>query len=111
MLRKAAWILAILTAGCTVAAQGNAARIRITSNPEAVRGCKFLGNVEGDDHVNGGQFGQAAAENNATVYMRNKANALGGNVILMVRSSTNTGGSNQLGEAYACPDAPTSAAK
>jgi hypothetical protein len=41
--------------------------------------------------------------------MRNKTNAVGRNVILMVRSTTNTGGSSQLGEAYACPVAPEQA--
>lgn len=105
-MRKTAWALIISAAaalGCETA-QGNAAKVRITANPEAVRGCHFLGNVEGDDHWNGGTLGQGIAENNATVYMRNKANALGANVILMTRSATNSSGSNQLGEAYACPN-------
>jgi len=90
----------------TTTATGAAARVRITSNPEAVHGCKFLGQVNGSDHLNGGQFGQAAAEESATNEMKNQTNAMGGNIILLTRSTTNTGGSSQLGEAYACPTTP-----
>jgi hypothetical protein len=103
-------LLGMALVGCvTTTATGAPAKVRITSNPEAVHGCKFLGNVRGDDHLNGGQFGQAAAEESATKEMRNKTNAVGRNVILMVRSTTNTGGSSQLGEAYAGPVAPEQA--
>ena len=109
-MRRLGRLSLLLTIGC-VSAQGNAAKIRITSNQFAVKDCKFLGQVEGDDHWNGGSLGQGIAENNATVYMRNQANALGADTVLMVRSSTNTSGSNQLGEAYRCgPPAPGSAA-
>ena len=109
-MKRSAWAAAVVLAlsGCvTTTATGDAAKVRITSNSEAVHGCKFLGNVRGDDHLNGGQFGQAAAEESATNEMRNRTHAMGGNVILLVRSTTNTGGSSQLGEAYACPAEPS----
>lgn len=93
--------------GCvTTTATGDAAKVRITSNPEAAHGCKFLGNVTGSDHLNGGQFGQAAAEESATNEMKNRTHAMGGDTILLTRATTNTGGSSQLGEAYACQAVP-----
>ena len=96
----------ILAVGCATA-EGNAAKVRITSNQFAVKDCRFIGNVEGDEHGWGGTMGQGIAENNATVYMRNRANAMGADTILMVRSATNTSGSNQLGEAYDCSSKPS----
>jgi hypothetical protein len=41
--------------GCaTTTAHGDAAKVRITANTAAVQGCRFIANVEGNDHWNGG---------------------------------------------------------
>lgn len=104
-----ALLLALISLACATA-QGNAAKVRLTSNPDAVRECNFLGNVQGSDHLWGGTAGQGIAENNATVYMKNKTNAMGGDTILLARSTTNTSGSTQLGEASDCSAQPAAPA-
>jgi hypothetical protein len=101
-------VLALLTmVGCSsLTPEGSA--VRITSNPDVVKGCKFIGQVEGSDHMNGGLLGQGAAENNATVRLQNEAAAMGANTVFLSRSSTGFSGSSQLGEAYSCSSEPVS---
>lgn len=100
-------MIAILCAGCVVVRlTPEAEKVRVTSNPDAVHGCSLVGNVAGSDIMNGGQFGQMAAEENANRTLRNRAAEMGANTVLMITSTTNTGGSRQRGEAYACPVAP-----
>lgn len=109
-MKPRAWILTtlVLACGCVTTKQtAEAAKIRMTANADAVKGCKFLGNVKGSDHLNGGAMGQGFAEESATNEMLNHAAELGANTVLTVRSTTNTSGSNQLGEAYSCPTSPT----
>jgi Domain of unknown function (DUF4156) len=75
-------------------ASPKAQSIRVTSkNPEAVPGCKFLGNVEG----NSGCSTSSVASNNAAVEMREEGAKLGANAILAVSLGTKA-----IGEAYLC---------
>ena len=80
--------------------------IRVTKDSREIKDCKFLGRVQEEDHLGGSQLSQSVAESRATVYMRNKASSMGANTLLLFRSSTNLGGSGELGEAYACPAEP-----
>lgn len=80
------------------------AKVRITSNPEGVRGCKLIGEVKGADHKNGGTMGQGFAQETAMRELKNRAAAAGANVVLMITSTTNTSGSVQLGEGYRCSE-------
>jgi hypothetical protein len=92
----AALLLPIVISSCgTTAASQKAQAVRVTSNPEAVRGCKYLGNVEGWSDTAFRSSGAAA--NNATVEMREKGAKLGANVILSVST-----GEHAIGEAYLC---------
>jgi len=104
--------LALVT-GCATTAQNDAANIRVTRNDLEVKDCKFLGHVQGDDQLNGGPVGRATAENdravNTTVYMRNKASAMGANTILLVSSAVSSSRGDQYGEAYSCVATPTAA--
>jgi len=102
-------LLLPLVACATTKLKPEAASVRITANPETVRGCKFLQNVSGSDHWNGG-LAQGTAEESAIAEMKNATQWIGGNVILMVSSNTGWGGSSQRGEAYACPARPTESA-
>jgi uncharacterized protein YbjQ (UPF0145 family) len=93
----------VLTAGCvTTDLTPEAERVRITSNPEVVRPCKFVGEVTGADRMNGGTMGQGAAEENANRRLRNNAAAMGADTVFVGTSTTNTSGSVQRGEAYQC---------
>jgi hypothetical protein len=89
--RLLAAVFAIVALSCMTASP-KAQSIRVTSNPEAVRGCKYLGNVEGNSG-----FSSAVADNNAVVEMREEGAKLGANVILAV-----TLGKKAIGEAYLC---------
>jgi hypothetical protein len=80
--------------------------IRLTSESSAVAGCTALGSVEGSDLKNRGMLYQGVAQNNATSQMRENADKLGANTILVVKSLTDNSGSTQVGEAYSCPEVP-----
>lgn len=99
-----AWmLLPFLSIGCaTVTPAGQ--KVRVTANPEVVRGCKYIGEVKGSDRMWGGLAGQGIAEDNAVIRLKNKDAAMGGNVVLMTVASTNTSGSSQRGEAHFCPE-------
>jgi hypothetical protein len=94
-----------LATGCATADK-DTVDVNVTGDALAVKDCKFLGNIQDDDHSYFGHTNQVVAESRATPYMRNKANALGANTILLLRTVTNIGGAVQLGEAYACPARP-----
>lgn len=103
-MRRYAIGLLLATSACvTTKLSPEAQAIRLTSNADVVKGCKFLGNVEGTDNMNGGMLGQNAAAENAMRRMKNKAAALHANTIfLTANDGTKFSGSTQRGEAYAC---------
>jgi hypothetical protein len=102
-MKAHAVIAALMLSGCMYATlKPGAQAVRVTSNPEAVRGCALLGEVRGRDGWNGGMAGQGAAERNADIALRNAAHEMGGNVILLTTESVNTSGATKRGEAYRC---------
>ena len=97
----------VLLGGCvTTRLTPEAELIRVTANPEAVRGCESIGIVKGADRLQGGVLGGGAAEENAMRRMKNAAAKLGANTILLMSSrGTMGGGAANQGEAYKCPPA------
>jgi hypothetical protein len=96
-------LLALSFTGCVTTSLTPAGEaVRVTSNPEVVKQCKFVGEVFGRDRMNGGLAGQWAAEENANRRIRNRAAEMGGNVVLLVTDSTGFSGSTKRGEAYKC---------
>lgn len=96
-MRRSFGVLAVgilaLTAACvTVTPQGQ--RVRVTSNPEAVKGCEFLGNVKS---TSGFGSTTSLAASNTERTLQNKTAKLGGNVLFIV-----TSGGHSTGEAYRC---------
>lgn len=104
MTRKLLILLtAIAVTGCvTTTLTPAGAKVRVTSNPDVVKPCKFIGEVRGADRMNGGMMGQGAAEENANRRLRNNAAAMGADTVFVGTSTTNTSGSIQRGEAYVC---------
>jgi uncharacterized protein YbjQ (UPF0145 family) len=103
MKRMAIVAASFLMASCvTTSLTPEGAKVRVTSNPEAVHGCTLVGEVKGADHWNGGMMGQGAAQETAMRELKNRAAAAGANVVLIVTSTTNMSGSVQLGEGYRC---------
>ena len=92
----------IVTACVTTSLTPKGNQVRLTSNPDVVRPCKYLGEVKGADRMNGGIAGQGAAEENANRRLRNNAAQMGADTVFIGTSTTNTSGSVQRGEAYQC---------
>lgn len=104
MRRAMALVLLSLAACVTTRLTLDAQRVRLTDNPEVVKGCRFIANVEGSDRMNGGMLGQGAAEENAMRRMKNQAAELKANTIYLTKSDgVKFSGSKQRGEAYDCP--------
>lgn len=106
MLSRSLLTLAILlsTAACVTTSLTPAGqKVRVTGDPGVIRGCEYVGDVQASDRMNGGAFGQDAAEENTYRRIKNKAAALGGNVVLLNRGNTNFQGSSARGEVYRCP--------
>lgn len=104
MVRTAVAVAALLLSACvTTQLKPGADQVRVTTNAETVRGCESLGNIKASDRMNGGVFGQDAAEENTDRRLRNQAVALGGNVVFLDRASTGIDGSSARGEVYRCP--------
>lgn len=80
------------------------ALVRLTPNPEAVRGCTLVGPISASDRLQGGMVGQMAAEENAHRRLQNKAAEMGANVVLFTAAETGMSGSRARGEAYRCPE-------
>jgi hypothetical protein len=77
-------------------------QVRVTTNPEIVKGCEYLGEVKGADHMWGGAFGQGAAEKNAHKRLKNNAAEMGADTVLLATDHTGFSGSVKRGEAYRC---------
>lgn len=103
-MRSVIVLLLPLAACVTTRLTPEAEKVRVTTNQEAVKGCKLVGPVESSDKMNGGMIGQVAAEENANRRIRNDAAKLGANVVLFVNSTTGMSGSRVRGEAYACSE-------
>lgn len=85
--------LLLLTGACvTVSQEGQ--EVRVTSNPDVVKGCQFLGNVKATSGFGGDT---ALAASNTEKTLQNKAAKLGANVVFVVAS-----GGHATGEAYRC---------
>ena len=78
--------------------------VRVTSNPDVVRGCQFLGNVS-DEGVMFGTSKTSPAER-VNNMLRVKTAALGGNVVMLSATGETRSTVTASGEAYKCP-APT----
>ena len=89
-MKALAAIALVFTVACaTLTPAGQ--KVRVTSNSEAVRGCRYLGAVLGADHA-------GVPQDKFVVNLKNNGAKLGANVVLI------TAGTWQ-GEAYACPAA------
>lgn len=94
----------LLLCGCvTVSLSPEGSKVRLTSNSDVVRGCMYVGLVQGTDHMNGGLSGQGAAEENAMREIRNRAAQMGANTVHLVTITTGFSGSAIRGEGYKCP--------
>jgi hypothetical protein len=92
--------ISLLTGCARLSYEG--AEVRITSNPDIVKGCTFLGNVKSTSGW-GGSAGTGLALSNNEKTLQNDTAYLGGNVVFIVGS-----GIHSTGEAYRCETTPPS---
>ena len=95
-MKKIIVVLALLAASC-VSASPEAQNVRVTNNPDVVRGCEFLGNVKAMSGW-GGAAGSGLAAHNIEETLKERTYKLGGNVVYVVGNA----GSKGTGEAYRC---------
>jgi hypothetical protein len=99
--RLAVAIASLVMVVSCVSASPAAQRVRVTTNPEVVAGCQFLGNVKA---MSGWGAGGAIADNNLEETLKERTHKLGGNVLLISRTSGDvwSGTSRGTGEAFLC---------
>ena len=78
-MRRFAILAGIVLAGCvTTKVTPEGESVRVTTNPEAIKGCRYVGDIQASDRMNGGAFGQDAAEENTFRRVKNATAAMGG---------------------------------
>jgi len=97
MLKSAIVVLSVvcsLSACVSMTPEGEA--VRVTTQADVVKGCKFVGNVKATSGW-GGVAGQGIADSNTEKTLQNKTAKAGGNVVYV-----NNSGQHASGEAYRC---------
>ena len=82
-------------------------QVSLTTNPNTVRGCTFIGGVQGAARWSAG-LGQGAgdaARKEAVQEVKQRAAGMKANAVLLIASTTESSGSGLRAEAYRCPAA------
>jgi len=105
-------ILALPLISCTASLTPMGAKVRVTTNPDVVRGCEFLGNASASSGW-GGPAGGNIGEESVQNQLQNKTAEMGGNVLFLTSNKAGGygGSSRGVGEAYRCPMPPPAAAR
>ena len=96
---------ALLAPSCATVQQAPAVpEVSITTKPEDVRGCTFVGDLKGAYQWSAGleQGSGTAAERDAIREVKQRATAMGADTVLLVASMTGSSGSALRGDAYRC---------
>lgn len=104
-MRKAVVIaVCTLTLGACASLSREGQRVRVTTNPDVVRGCEFVGNTKASSGW-GGPAGGNMGEDQVQTKMQNETAKLGGNVLFLTSNKAGGygGSSRGVGEAYRCP--------
>ncbi len=103
MKKLLATILSMGLSACAVTElKPNADAVRVTTNPEIVKGCKYIAEIAASDRFYGGVLGQDLAEENMYRKIKNSAVKLDANVVYLNRAHTGLDGASGRGEAYYC---------
>lgn len=94
--RSALLLLSLTLLSSCVALTPAGEKVRVTTNPDVVRGCQFIQTVSATSGWGGAAAGTGTANTEAT--LRNRTAKLGGNTLYLVQ-----GGVHSSGEAYKCP--------
>jgi hypothetical protein len=101
-MRRLVAVVGLLVLPACVSLTPEGEKVRVTNNPDVVRGCEFISNVTATSGW-GGSAGTAGGTANTEATLRNKTAKAGGNTLFLT-----TAGTHASGEAYRCspPSAP-----
>ena len=107
-MRVVAFVGACVLLGACASLTPAGQRVRVTVNPDVVRGCEFVGNVKARSGW-GGPAGGNIGEDQVQTKMQNEVAELGGNVLFLTSNKAGGygGSSRGVGEAYKCPSDST----
>lgn len=92
--------VSILVTGCaSLSPEGQ--RVRVTVNPDVVRGCEFVGNVKTSSGWGGSAAGNMG-EDQVQIKLQNETAKLGGNVLFLTSNEAGGATARGIGEAYKC---------
>lgn len=98
-MRSVLLLLLVMLTGCvTLSEQGS--RVRVVSNPDAVKGCKYLAQVTSSSSWGG--LASGLAFDNAMAELKNKTAQIGGDTAFTSVMLSSWGGTRIVGDAYAC---------
>jgi len=98
----------LLASSCATVKQApTVPQVSVTTRPEAVRGCTFVGDLKGADQWGAGlsQGAGTAAESDAIRDVKQRAAAMGADTVLLVALTAGSPGSALRGDAYRCSNA------
>jgi len=95
------FIVVITLSGCATSLSTKGASIRITSQPEDVKGCEYLGQLTSSSSW-GGFAATGLGFESAMNELKNKAAQMGANTLLTQLISNTMGGTRMIGDAYKC---------
>lgn len=103
MRRTLLVLLAAVTGLSCASLTPEGARVRVTQNPDVVRGCEFLGNAKAGSGW-GGPAGGNMGEDEVQTKLQNQAATMGGNVLFLISNKAGGygGSSRGVAEVYRC---------
>jgi len=93
----------ISLSGCATTLSNKGLLVRVTSQSDEVKGCKYLGQVSSSSSW-GGFAATGVGFESAMNELKNKSADLGANVLLTQVISNTMGGTRMIGDAYYCQD-------
>lgn len=94
-------LVTIFLSGCATTLSNKAMLVRVTNQREDINNCKYLGQVTSSSSW-GGFAATGVAFESAMNQLKNKAAAMGANVLLTQVISNTMGGTRMIGDAYYC---------
>ena len=101
MFKVGLLIGALALSGCVSTTPADNA-VRLVGSQQAIDGCQYLANVQGNQNMMGGMLLAGAAYKDALNQMKRKTVDAGGNTLFIVTASTGMTGANAIGDAYRC---------
>lgn len=104
MREVAVVVICTLTIAACASLTPEGQHVRVTTNPDVVRGCDFVGNTKASSGW-GGPAGGNMGEDQVQTKMQNETAKMGGNVLFLTSNKAGGygGSSRGVGEAYRCP--------